>query len=278
MKKFYIFSIVFLFMGGLFSVSAQDLIIFTDGSTIEARITEISPSEIRYKRFDNLNGPTIVIPASGVLSIRYENGITEVVNAVPIPGQPSANTDNTAMNPDKLNFGIYANPAGFLTFGPSICVEFTKGKFNTEINLIIPTLGLSSTSSGGSGIGGLVTLNYFKHSRLGGFYIGGGIGFTYSESDVRVNDYYRVNGESYYEWMDYLNYTYTLFTVGLNIGYKFVTKSGLYFRTGAYAGIGFEEFEATYNGKQVDALYSSKTRGSESLFYFKPDLTIGYNF
>jgi len=64
------------------AVNTQDLIILKNGSTIEAKVLEISPTEIRYKRFDNLEGPTIVIMAADVLSIRYANGRMEIINSV----------------------------------------------------------------------------------------------------------------------------------------------------------------------------------------------------
>ena len=82
MKSFCIFGLVF-FLLGVFSVSAQDLIVLKDGSIIEVKVIEISSSEIRYKRFDHLDGPTIVINAANVLSIKYENGRTEIINSVP---------------------------------------------------------------------------------------------------------------------------------------------------------------------------------------------------
>ena len=69
-----ILAVVFLFIGGVVFVNAQDLIILRDGNVIEARVLEISPSEIRYKRFNNLDDPTIVLPTANVVSIRYENG------------------------------------------------------------------------------------------------------------------------------------------------------------------------------------------------------------
>jgi hypothetical protein len=82
MKQFCIFVAVF-FIVGLFTVNAADLIILKDGNMIEAKIMEIHPGEIRYKRADNLNGPTIVIPKDKVLSIKYENGVQEIINASP---------------------------------------------------------------------------------------------------------------------------------------------------------------------------------------------------
>jgi hypothetical protein len=86
MKKFCIFISVFVFIGGLFSVNAQDIIVLRDGNMIEAKVTEISPTEIRYKRFNHLDGPTIVVSISSVLSVRYENGTVEVFNAAPASG------------------------------------------------------------------------------------------------------------------------------------------------------------------------------------------------
>lgn len=90
MKQLCFFAAVFLFAGGVFSASAQDLIALRNGDVIEARVTEISPSEVRYKRFDHLNGPTIVIPVADVLSIRYENGTVEIPGSAPVAAQPSS--------------------------------------------------------------------------------------------------------------------------------------------------------------------------------------------
>jgi len=68
-----------LFLSGVFYANAQDLIVLKNGSMIEAKVMEISPTEIRYKRFNHQDGPTIVIPANDVLSIRYANGMTEII-------------------------------------------------------------------------------------------------------------------------------------------------------------------------------------------------------
>jgi hypothetical protein len=54
---------IFLLIGGAFYVNAQDMIVLKDGNLIEAKVMEISPMEIRYKRFGHLDGPTIVVPA-----------------------------------------------------------------------------------------------------------------------------------------------------------------------------------------------------------------------
>jgi tetratricopeptide (TPR) repeat protein len=56
---------------------AQDRIYKTDSSIIEAKIQEVGISEIRYKKFNNLNGPTYVINKTEVRRIVYENGDKE---------------------------------------------------------------------------------------------------------------------------------------------------------------------------------------------------------
>ena len=60
--------------------NAQDVITLRNAEQIRAKVTEISPSEIRYKRFEHLEGPTVVIPKSDVFAINYENGTREVIN------------------------------------------------------------------------------------------------------------------------------------------------------------------------------------------------------
>jgi hypothetical protein len=82
-KGFLVLTAIGLFIGGALAVSAQDLIILRDGSVIEAKVTEIAPSEIRYKRANHLDGPTIVVPVATVLSIRYANGKVDQFNAAP---------------------------------------------------------------------------------------------------------------------------------------------------------------------------------------------------
>ena len=101
MKKFCIVIFGFLFLSGLFSVNAQDIIVLRDGNMIEAKVTEISPTEIRYKRFNHLDGPTIVVSISSVLSVRYENGTVEVFNAAPASGQagPQASVSTAGITP-----------------------------------------------------------------------------------------------------------------------------------------------------------------------------------
>ena len=68
--------ILFLLCGMSFlSVLAQDDIIVTrESEKINAVITEISETEVKYKKSDNPDGPTFVISTSKIASIIYKNG------------------------------------------------------------------------------------------------------------------------------------------------------------------------------------------------------------
>ena len=48
---------------------AQDIIVTTDARKIEAKITEVSKSEIRYKETDNPDGPTFVLGVEDISTI-----------------------------------------------------------------------------------------------------------------------------------------------------------------------------------------------------------------
>lgn len=58
-------------------ISAQDVIVKKDGSTILAKVLEITSEEVKYKKFSNLDGPSYVIRKIDILSVNYENGEKE---------------------------------------------------------------------------------------------------------------------------------------------------------------------------------------------------------
>lgn len=59
-------------------VSAQDIIITKDAEKISAKVSDIEESVIKYKKFDNLDGPTYTMNKSEISSIIFENGSVEV--------------------------------------------------------------------------------------------------------------------------------------------------------------------------------------------------------
>lgn len=62
------------------AVSAQDIITKKDGTDVQAKILEVTSTEIKYKKYSNLKGPTYLLPKSDILIVRYENGENEIFN------------------------------------------------------------------------------------------------------------------------------------------------------------------------------------------------------
>lgn len=85
MKKLLL--VLFAVWCGAMTAAAQDLIVKTDASQVEARVLEISPDAVRYKRFSNPDGPTYVLPVAEIRYIRYANGEVEYY-AKEVPAEP----------------------------------------------------------------------------------------------------------------------------------------------------------------------------------------------
>ena len=75
MKKFTILLSLVFTLTTLFS---QDLIVKKDASEIKAKVIEILPDQIKYKKFELLSGPLYNIPINEVFMVIYKNGDREV--------------------------------------------------------------------------------------------------------------------------------------------------------------------------------------------------------
>ncbi|MEG2371137.1 MAG: hypothetical protein RSB23_08260 [Alistipes sp.] len=83
------------------SAGAQDLIVKTNAAKIEAKVMEITPEVVRYKRFSNPDGPTYVLPVGDIRYIQYKNGEKETfakegAEAAPAPANPMLVVSQTA--------------------------------------------------------------------------------------------------------------------------------------------------------------------------------------
>jgi hypothetical protein len=64
-----------IMIGNLFS---QDIITLKSGEEIKAKVLEVGTSEIKYKKFDNMDGPSYTVIKSNVFMIKYANGSKDV--------------------------------------------------------------------------------------------------------------------------------------------------------------------------------------------------------
>ncbi|GAA4299188.1 hypothetical protein [Nibribacter koreensis] len=78
--------------------AAQDILVKRNGEEISAKILEIAPDLIKYKRFEYQDGPTISILKRDVFMIKYANGTKEVITAaVSTPSAAVATLEDPAM-------------------------------------------------------------------------------------------------------------------------------------------------------------------------------------
>lgn len=77
---------------------AQDIIVTKDAKRIEAKIQEVSSTEIKYKKFTYQDGPVFVLPIADVNSILFENGDVQVYHQEPVKAQDTdTNTDKESV-------------------------------------------------------------------------------------------------------------------------------------------------------------------------------------
>ena len=77
------------------ALHAQDRIILNNGDEIQSKVLEIEERHIKYKKFENLNGPSYSISKPDVLMILYENGTKDLFNNSLEPMPESQARENT---------------------------------------------------------------------------------------------------------------------------------------------------------------------------------------
>lgn len=91
MKRLLLFCFFIILAGITF---AQDIIVTTDSIRIEAKVLEVSGQEVKYKRLDNLEGPTFILSTQMINSIIYANGTVSVFHNASYNDTPSEASKN----------------------------------------------------------------------------------------------------------------------------------------------------------------------------------------
>ena len=74
---------------------SQDNIILKNGDEIKAKVLEVTTDQIKYKKWDNQEGPTYSAEKSDIFMIQYKNGTKDVFNN-------ATSTSNTLNSGDKF--------------------------------------------------------------------------------------------------------------------------------------------------------------------------------
>ena len=74
--------------------NTHDILVFKNGDEVKAKILEVGTSEVKYKKIDNINGPTFSCLKSELFKIKYENGTKDVFGSISNIAPPSAHNNN----------------------------------------------------------------------------------------------------------------------------------------------------------------------------------------
>ena len=145
MMKKYLFTLLFFLVCSNTVSFAQDLITTKNGEDIEARVLEISPKELKYKKYGNLEGPTYTINKRDVLMVRYENGDKDIFDY-----DSQLNTDvDISAGMRYREYKNYYNPRFYLR---DVNDAYSPGLAGIA-SFFIPGLGQGVAGEWGRGIG-----------------------------------------------------------------------------------------------------------------------------
>ena len=260
---------LFLLLTGICSMYAQDIIVLVNGEEIEAKVLEISSREIRYKNYNNLDGPTIVLSREDVSAINYENGTTELISSASSEPIQNARVVTSGFNPNRTTFGIFFNPLGFLQFGPMFGLSLSRSYFLANAHVRIPAGGLllpimfgenryRAKVGKGVGVGG--DLNFFLNRRRGGLYSGALFEYWNMTTDYNHDTY---SDENYYTDSQGVVFAG-------HLGYRFRWSSGFFLNLGGYLGAIFYTWKSSYRN------YGRSD--SEVLPFGMLEFSLGFNF
>ena len=132
MKHFFIFLVLSL----SFFARAQDNIYLKDGTRVAAKVIRVTPSDVKYKSFNNPDGPEYILPVSDVVIVIYQNGTYDTFKKNFDQQTNSNDFDSITVNYGK-NFLTF-NLAGILNSNFTFSYEriFHKGFISVRVPFI----------------------------------------------------------------------------------------------------------------------------------------------
>ncbi|HEX8548552.1 MAG TPA: hypothetical protein VF691_16440 [Cytophagaceae bacterium] len=251
---------------------AQDVIVKRDDSRLDAKVVEIGPSTITYKKFNSTDGKEFKISKNDVTEIQYQNGEVEQVTA------PSVRSSYTT---DFGKHFISYNTMSLLFSNISFAYEyyFSTGHFGIKVPL---TLGFGNTDFDPLGNdNNIYSIGLNKVYSAGvdfNFYPGGQGRFRYflgTGLEFGQFNYYR----SYYNPNSQTNYGSDTKTREIGTYFAIPFKNGLHiqptknFNIQLSTGIGLGRSNANYG-----TYYSYQDTEEDYLLYWNTSLNLGVRF
>ena len=92
-------------------VSAQDIIVLKSGDLIQSKVLEVGENDLKYKKWDNIDGPTYTMSLAKILSVNYQNGKKDIfTDFTPVKSDVAKSVDNVSqsitMSGNNISKGI----------------------------------------------------------------------------------------------------------------------------------------------------------------------------
>ena len=179
-KVFLLFAAFFFCAVNMF---AQDVVTLKNGEDIEAFVQEIGEVDVKYKKFDNPNGPNYTLKKAEIFMIRYANGSKDVFVDNVAPAEPTETTtakpstqsqalpqnvqanitqDNKTVEPPTTKKQTPSSRVLIIedmkTYNPNLYSQYKSGKRKSTAGLWL--------SSGGGALAGVALGSYFGDKEM----------------------------------------------------------------------------------------------------------------
>ena len=150
---------------------AQDIIVTTDARKIDAKIMEVSDTEVKYKETDNLDGPTFIISTNNISSIIYANGKVSLYQQSSTEGKIQGDMDSgpsyiTRLGDTYTYKGYVMKGDAYANFLRNNCLKayemYHKGYVISYAGVLFLSAGVGLEV--GTLIGGAIAGGYFNMS------------------------------------------------------------------------------------------------------------------
>jgi hypothetical protein len=267
MKK-QILVLLLLILSGIYSY-AQDTLRMK-AKNVPCKVIEIGIDEIKYKEFDNLEGPVIVVDKRDVYEIRYQNGKKEIISKDAYEASPEV---DIRYKHHAIKFEFFSPLTNDVAFGYETMLKVGMN-LECKFGAIGPGFDQNMTPASGyfvkAGIKFLLSPTYYirgvkyAHGLMGGYIKPESIYNSFTKNDVT---FYNGAVNICFGKQQLLGNIITL-DYYLGVGYGFQTHNFDNKYPGPYS------FDYGYEGYA----YSHTYGGPDFPIVFSAGLTLGYLF
>ncbi|MBR6655188.1 MAG: outer membrane beta-barrel protein [Alistipes sp.] len=168
-----------------------------NGSEVKSKVVQIGTSEIKYHKFENLEGPIYSVPRSEVFIIRYENGRKEVITKVETATTTSSTTSasqsiaesDTASSINANETTVASKYAHITEAQQRTKQDVHKKKFYISPQPFIGmAIGGDDVGYSGLSVGADVLAEYFPNKKSGSG-LCAGLGYNFKQYEVTILDH-----------------------------------------------------------------------------------------